>query len=559
MFSSGTARSFLTFASQEVKKLCPFVGKMGEMSRGKDLSKMAEMCPVASKMDKPIVIVDGDDAKASPAAHGRHYHTSAASSSSEKIGHHDSTPLYGHHHHQGNLVTHGRKSKPQVYLEHFDGSIEKLHKEGNYRIFANLQRHKGNFPNATFRKAETERMVKIWCSNDYLGMGQHPVVLQASHEALEKSGTGAGGTRNISGTMTYHVALEKELADWHGKEAALLFTSGYVANEAAISTIAQLLPNSIIFSDAKNHASMIAGVRNSKCEKKIFRHNDMQHLEELLAAAPADRPKLIVFESVYSMDGAIAPIHAICDLAEKYGAMTYIDEVHAVGMYGPRGAGVCEQIGAADRVDVVNGTLGKAVGVFGGYIAGSAKLVDAVRSYASGFIFTTALPPVVAAGATASIRHLKESSAEREAQHLKVAQLKHMLKSKNLPVMDNPSHIVPIHVGDAALCKAASDELLNAYGMYIQPINYPTVPKGTERLRVTPGPLHSLNDIMTLVDALDDIWTRLNIPRAQEEHAAENPTIDDLFYFAHSNAEIQARARAGVTPEAMQMSMSASA
>ena len=396
----------------------------------------------------------------------------------------------------------------------FSDAIQAIRDEGRYRVFADITRHRGDFPRATRHDAgDNARSITVWCSNDYLGMGQHPKVLQAMHEALDETGAGAGGTRNIGGTNHHHVMLEKELADLHGKEAALLFTSGYISNEATLSTIAKLLPGCTVFSDAMNHASMIQGIRNSGAEKRIFRHNDLMHLEELLQAADPDTPKIIAFESVYSMDGDIAPIGKICDLADKYNALTYLDEVHAVGMYGPRGGGVSERDNVADRVDIIEGTLGKAFGVMGGYITASRELVDVVRSCASSFIFTTALSPVLAAGACASIRHLKASSVERDHQQERAAYLKNLLKEANLPVMESESHIVPLFIGDPLMCKEVSDILLNEFGIYVQPINYPTVARGTERLRFTPGPLHDDKLMDELVDSLSQIWTRLGIVR----------------------------------------------
>jgi 5-aminolevulinate synthase len=399
------------------------------------------------------------------------------------------------------------------YQGYFQNRLDALRDEGNYRVFIDLQRRCGAFPNARQTDGALERDVRIWCSNDYLGMGQHPSVIAAMHDALDRCGAGAGGTRNISGTTHDHVLLEAELADLHGKEDALLFTSGYVSNWAALGTLASEIPGCIVFSDALNHASMIEGIRHSRAQKVIWKHNDLADLEAKLAAAPADAPKLIAFESVYSMDGDIAPIKEICDLADAYGAMTYLDEVHAVGLYGPRGGGIAEREGLMDRLTVIEGTLGKAFGVVGGYIAASAALCDFVRSFASGFIFTTALPPSIAAGAAASIRHLKTSSVERQAQKDRVAQVRAKLDAAGIPHLPNPSHIIPVMVGDPVKCKFISDMLLEEFGIYIQPINYPTVPKGTERLRITPSPVHSANDVDHLVDALSQLWQRCQIAR----------------------------------------------
>jgi len=398
------------------------------------------------------------------------------------------------------------------YQAYFKASLDSLRDQGNYRVFADLERHCGAFPRATAR-GETASEVTIWCSNDYLGMGQHPAVLGAMHDALDRCGAGAGGTRNISGTTHDHVELERELADLHGKQAALLFTSGYVSNWAALGTLAGRIPDCVVLSDALNHASMIEGIRHSRADRMIWAHNDLADLEAKLASLPRDRPKLIAFESVYSMDGDIAPIKQICDLADKYNAMTYLDEVHAVGLYGPRGGGIAEREGLMDRLTVIEGTLGKAFGVMGGYIAASAELCDFVRSFASGFIFTTALPPAVAAGAAASIRHLKTSQVERDTHQAKVAQVRARLEALGIPHVDNPSHIIPVMVGDPVKCKFISDVLLRDYGVYIQPINYPTVPKGTERLRITPSPVHSDADIAHLTDALGTLWEHCQLAR----------------------------------------------
>ena len=407
------------------------------------------------------------------------------------------------------------------YNSYFSDALARLQLERRYRVFADLERIADRFPHAIWHSPQGPRDVVIWCSNDYLAMGQHSKVIGAMTETATRMGTGAGGTRNIAGNNHPLIELERELADLHRKEAALVFTSGYVSNETGISTIAKLMPNCLILSDAWNHNSMIEGVRQAHCEKQIFGHNDMEHLKELLAAANPTRPKLIVFESLYSMDGDVAPVREICDLAERYGAMTYVDEVHAVGMYGPRGGGITERDNLADRIDVIEGTLGKAFGCIGGYIAGSAELVDAVRSYAPGFIFTTALPPPIAAAATAAIRHLKTSQVERERHQRQAARTKTILAAAELPVMASRTHIVPVYVGDPELCKAASDELLRRHGIYIQPINYPTVPKGTERLRITPGPCHDDALIDALAKAMVDVWQRLELPLKRYAIAAE--------------------------------------
>ncbi|UWQ17020.1 5-aminolevulinate synthase [Jannaschia sp. M317] len=402
------------------------------------------------------------------------------------------------------------------YTDALDQALSALHEEGRYRTFIDIERHRGQFPHATWNKADgTTQDITVWCGNDYLGMGQHPVVLAAMHEAIDATGAGSGGTRNISGTTAYHKALEAELADLHQKEAALIFTSAYIANDATLSTLPKLFPGLIIYSDALNHASMIEGVRRNGGAKRIFRHNDVAHLRELLEADDPATPKLIAFESIYSMDGDFGPIEQICDLAEEFGALTYIDEVHAVGMYGPRGAGVAERDGLMGRIDMINGTLAKAYGVMGGYVAASAKMCDAIRSYAPGFIFTTSLPPAVAAGAAASVRHLKGDQALRDLQQDRAAVLKLRLRGLGLPIIDHGSHIVPVHVGDPVKCKMISDRLLTDHGVYVQPINFPTVPRGTERLRFTPSPVHTPPMIDALVRAMDDLWSHCALNRAQ--------------------------------------------
>ena len=413
------------------------------------------------------------------------------------------------------------------YRAIFEDAVDALKAERRYRVFADLERVAGRFPHALWHRDGSTHEIVVWCSNDYLGMGQHPKVVAALTETATHMGAGAGGTRNMSGTSHPLVQLEAELADLHGKEGALVFTSGFVSNEAAISTLAKLLPDCLILSDQLNHASMIAGIRNSGVPRKVFRHNDVEHLEELLKAAGNDRAKLIVFESVYSMDGDIAPIARIADLAEKYNAMTYIDEVHAVGMYGPRGAGICERDGVMDRIDVIEGTLAKAFGTLGGYVTGSTPVIDAIRSYAPGFIFTTAIPPALAAAAAASIRHLKTSQAERDGQQRQAARAKAVLAAAGLPVMPSSTHIVPVRVGNPELCKAATDRLLNVHGIYIQPINYPTVPRGTERLRITPTPFHDDALIDTLAHALVETWTALGLPLTGPTNAGTAEAADE--------------------------------
>ncbi len=398
------------------------------------------------------------------------------------------------------------------YQHLFNQAIERLHDEGRYRVFIDILRNRGSYPNARcFAGHNGPKPITVWCSNDYLSMGQHPKVIGAMEEALHDVGAGSGGTRNIGGNTHYHIDLEAELADLHGKEGALLFTSGYVSNEAALSTLGKILPGCLIFSDELNHASMIAGIRNSGCEKFIFRHNDLAHLRELLEAADPDAPKLIAFESVYSMDGDIAPIAEICDLADEFNALTYCDEVHAVGMYGPRGGGISDRDAVADRITIIEGTLGKAFGVMGGYIAADKVIIDVIRSYAPGFIFSTSLSPVLVAGVLASVRHLKASSAERDAQQAAAQFLKDEMANNGLPVMPSVTHIVPLMVGDPVKAKRISDILLAEYGVYVQPINYPTVPRGTERLRFTPGPTHSEEMMRELVAALVEIWDRLEL------------------------------------------------
>jgi 5-aminolevulinate synthase len=401
-----------------------------------------------------------------------------------------------------------------AYLSRFREALAGLRREGRYRVFADIVRERGAYPNAGFHTQGAKRPVVVWCSNDYLGMGQHPKVLAAMHEAIDTTGAGSGGTRNISGTSHYHVELEAELAELHGKEGALLFTSGFVSNDATLATLAKILPGLVVFSDVFNHASMIEGMRHGGVEKQVFKHNDMDDLERLLAEADSAAPKLIAFESVYSMEGDFGKVKEICDLAEKYGALTYIDEVHGVGLYGARGAGVAARDNQMQRIDIVEGTLAKAFGVMGGYIAASDELIDCIRSFAPGFIFTTSLAPAIAAGVLASVRHLKESDEERETLQARAALLKKLFAEAGLPVMESPSHIVPVFVGDATLCKAVSDSLLYDHGIYVQPVNYPTVPRGAERLRFTPSPLHTEEMLRDLVRALDKVWTAHRLSRA---------------------------------------------
>lgn len=400
------------------------------------------------------------------------------------------------------------------YQARFRAALTGLRREGRYRVFADIVRRRGAYPQAELHEAGVSRPITVWCSNDYLGMSQHPKVLQAMHAVLDVAGAGSGGTRNISGNTHYHVELEAELADLHGKEAALVFASGFISNDTSLSTLARLLPGLIVFSDELNHASMIEGIRRGGGEKRIFRHNDLNDLERQLKACGPSAPKLIAFESVYSMDGDFGPIAAICDLAEKYGALTYLDEVHGVGLYGPRGAGVAARDGVMNRIDIVEGTLAKAFGVMGGYIAATAELIDCIRSFAPGFIFTTSLAPVLAAGVLASVRHLKDSDVERRSLHERAARLKRLLSEAGLPPMGSPSHIVPLVVGEAALCKAVSDSLLRDHAIYVQPINFPTVPRGTERLRFTPSPVHTDAMMDRLVSALDEVWTAHRLRRA---------------------------------------------
>jgi len=404
--------------------------------------------------------------------------------------------------------------KPAKYKEVFEDAISALRDEGRYRHFADIKRCQGKFPKAVYYGPDGTKEITVWCSNDYLGMGQHPAVLQAMHEAIDTAGAGSGGTRNIAGTTHYHVELEYELADLHNKEGALLFNSGYMANEATLSTLARLMPDCIILSDEMNHASMIEGIRQGRGPKRIWRHNDLDDLEDKLKSIDPACAKVIAFESLYSMDGDVAPIEQICDLAERYGALTYLDEVHAVGLYGARGGGIAERDHVSDRVDIIEGTMAKGFGLMGGYIAANSLIIDAIRSYAPGFIFTTSISPVIAAGAVTAIRHLKQSNVERKEHQARAAELKEMLRARKLPLMECPTHVVPVFVGDPVQCKNLTDLLLDDYSIYVQPINYPTVPRGTERIRLTPSPLHSSDDLEALVDALDILWQEMKIERA---------------------------------------------
>jgi len=504
----------------DIPKMCPFMKRYAELKGGMEnievdkVASLSRQCPVVKDS---ALILDADKPRRNPmkssnskCPFSQHMETQF-DQFLEQFGNMSPNACMVRHVHD---VTYGSK-----FLTH----IETLQREGRYRSFANLQRHVGSFPSASFRPPAEVReimspdgdplLIRIFCSNDYLGMGQNPKVLAASHSALYSSGSGAGGTRNISGTTVYHVELEDELAQLHRKEGALVCSSGFVANEAALSVVGQMLPGCIIFSDEENHASMIAGIRHSKCAKKIFKHNDVADLERLLSEVPFATPKIIVFESVYSMTGNIAPMADIVFLARKYNALTFVDEVHAVGMYGEHGAGIAERDGVLDDIDIISGTLGKAFGVFGGYIAASNDFIDCVRSFSSGFIFTTAIPPVVAAGALASVRHLRWSTVERTLQQLRAKQLKQMAVAAGLPYIENPSHIVPVFVGDAAKCKKLTDRLLYTHKIYLQPINYPTVPKGTERVRITPGPLHTEEDLNNLINALKTEWADLELPR----------------------------------------------
>ena len=464
----------------EVKKMCPYISKLAAPIDEGIAKDLAPFCPVLSQVSRPTMIYNDTPVRA---------------------------PFRG----KETLLVQPVTPESQ-YEALFAKKIDELHQDGRYRYFANLERVCGQFPNALYKpdSSKTKRVL-IFCSNDYLGMGQHPDVLQACHSALDTSGAGAGGTRNIAGTTRFHVDLEEELASLHEKERALVFSSCFVANDATLTVMGKLLPGLIMISDQMNHASMIDGIKHSGCDKIIYNHNDLAHLESILASLPLDRPKLVIFESVYSMSGTISDIEATCNLAKKYNALTFLDEVHAVGMYGKHGAGVAQRDGVLDKVDIITGTLGKAFGVGGGYIVGTSNFVDCVRSYASGFIFTTAIAPVVAAGALAAVKHLKVSQQERHLQQLRAKQLKALVADRGLPLLDNPSHIVPVLVGDPIKCRQLTDSLLKNHGIYLQPINYPTVAKGTERIRITPGPLHTESDLIRLVDALEYEWKRLDL------------------------------------------------
>eukprot|EP00388_Colpodella_angusta_P010991 GDKJ01028382.1.p1 GENE.GDKJ01028382.1~~GDKJ01028382.1.p1 ORF type:complete len:508 (-),score=124.80 GDKJ01028382.1:209-1732(-) len=500
-------KGLLTFAAGDISQVCPYlrtpVGRVN-LNQGSSaaLSNLASRCPVASKVDLPIAIVDENP--------------SHVSDNSTVLNAENPTP-----------------EKSLDYNKLFKNSIDALHKEGRYRTFINIQRKCGDFPRAMYHPPNggTPREVTVWCSNDYLSMGQHEITLNAAHEAIDAAGAGAGGTRNISGSTAFHVKLERTLADWQQKESALVFSSGYVANDATLSVLSKLLPGLHIFSDAKNHASMIEGMRRSGAPRHIYRHNDLAHLETLLQSVPISTPKVVAFESVYSMDGSISDIPATVALAKKYNALTYLDEVHAVGMYGKTGAGVAEADNILSEVDMINGTLGKAVGAFGGFIAANSVTCDAIRSYAPGFIFTTAIPPSVANSAAESIKYLTQATELRENFHHRIKKMRQNLLDCGLPAGGGRSHIIPVHIGDPSLCKKASDMLLTEYGHYLQPINYPTVPRGTERLRVTPTPSHTDESRMSLVEALDQVWTKLNIPRVPKG-VEYNGTEEQLKKFA---------------------------
>ena len=475
------AKEPMRLSLSEVKRMCPFFSKASSAIDDNVAKELAPHCPVLSHVQRPTMIYNDTKSHA---------------------------PFKG----KETIFVNPVKEE-DFYEAKFARKIADLHADGRYRYFANLQRVCGEFPNAFYKPegSKATKKVRIFCSNDYLGMGQHPDVLESCHNALDTAGAGAGGTRNISGTTRFHVELEQELASLHKKEKSLVFSSCFVANDATLTVMGKLLPGLVMISDQMNHASMIDGIRHSGCQKVIYKHNDLEHLESVLKSLPLDTPKLVIFESVYSMSGTISDIRATCELARKYNALTFLDEVHAVGMYGEHGAGVAERDNVLDMVDIITGTLGKAYGVGGGYIAGSSNFVDCVRSYASGFIFTTAIAPVVAAGALAAVKHLKASGVERAMQQKRVKQLKALVASRGLPLMDNPSHIVPVLVGDPVKCRQLTDALLQTHGIYLQPINFPTVSRGTERVRITPGPLHTEEDLIALVDALEYEWKRLDL------------------------------------------------